>query len=294
MGREVKGSDLPVITVIVPNLNGGKTLGKALASVLDQPYPKIELIVVDGGSTDNSLDVIREYEDSLSWWVSEGDRGQSHAINKGIAKSSGEVLNWLCSDDVLLPGSLSRVGHVFMSHPEVDVLAGAGEIVFRDHRRRDYVESPSPAFLDLLPAYNGIVQQSCFWRKRILKRDPPLDEGLHYAMDVELWCHFKAGNARWEFTPDILSCFVLDVGTKTSTGGKKVARELEKVYLAYSSEKIPLTFWYRHLRYPFERLLRRDRGLLRLSVLRVIQVLYVAALIPFYGYRKVRYMSWPE
>ena len=287
-------ADLPKISIVVPNLNGGATIGKTLQSLVGQNYPDLEILVVDGGSSDRSLDVIKEYEDHIAWWVSEKDRGQTSAINKGLKRCTGEIMNWLCSDDVLLPGSLTHVGRHFADNREADVLAGAGEIVFLDGRQPDYVERPAPKAISLLPAYNGIIQQSCFWRKRAIGRSLPLDESLNYAMDVELWCYLKSMKARWEFTDKVLGRFVLDDGNKTTTGRRAVARELEKIYLLYSEERIPLSFWYKNLRYPFEKLLRRDRGPLRLGILRILQVFYMIVFMPFYGYGKVRYMSWPE
>lgn len=287
-------SDLPAISIVVPNLNGAATLRRALDSILSQGYAPLELVVVDGGSDDGSADILREYEARLAWWVSEKDTGQSDAINKGFAKSKGEIVNWLCSDDELLPGALEFVGQFFARRPDVDVLAAAGEIVYENAPRKNHVFTPRPELHGILPAYNSIHQQSCFWRRRAVKRDPVLDASYHYAMDAELWCHLRESGAFWAFSNKVLSRFVLSGANKTSTGGPKAAKELERIYRTYSRDRIPLSFWYRALRYPFERLLRRDRGPMRLAALRVIQVLYMAIFAPFYGLRRVRHMSWPE
>ncbi len=112
---------LPSISIVVPNFNSAHTLAAALQSLLDQHYPKLEIIVVDGGSTDDSLAVIRQFEPHLAWWVSEKDRGQSHAINKGLAHCTGDVVNWLNSDDLLCPGALHAVGEAFA--------AGGGQVI---------------------------------------------------------------------------------------------------------------------------------------------------------------------
>lgn len=284
----------PTISIVVPNLNGGEMLGGTLQSLVDQRYPALEILVVDGGSEDNSLDVIETFAPHIAWWVSEADSGQSNAINKGLARAGGEIVNWLCSDDVLLPGALETVGEAFRQRPELGVLAGAGEIVFTDDPSRNHVWAPSRRHLELLPAYNGIHQQSCFWRRSLLQRQPPLVESYYYAMDVELWCYLKSQGAQWEFSPQVLSRFVMGGENKTSGAGPKTAAELEKIYREYTSDRISLAFWYRHFRYPFERLLRRDRGPVRLALLRVIQTVWMLVLMPFYGYGRVRYMSWPE
>lgn len=287
-------TDLPVLSVVVPNLNGGATLPGTLESLFRQDYTGLEVIVVDGGSTDDSLDVIRGFENRLAWWVSEKDSGQAHAINKGLQRCRGSVVNWLCSDDLLLPGALQFVGRFFADHPETDVLAGAGEVVFEQSPSRNFICRPHAGHLRLLPAYDGIMQQSCFWRTSLHRRRPLLNESYRYAMDFELWCYFKSLGAGWTFVPDILSRFVISGANKTATGGGDAAAELERVYRTYTTDRIPLSWWYRRFRYPFERLLKRDRGMLRRSVLGAFQLCWMLALMPFYGYGRVRYMSWPE
>src|SRR3990172_5636730 len=117
-------SRLPNISIVVPNYNGGTTLEATLGSLVDQHYSKLEIIVVDGASTDNSVDVIKQYEPYIAWWVSEKDRGQAHGINKGFAKCTGEIVNWLSSDDLLMPGALDIVGRHFAESPHIDVLVG--------------------------------------------------------------------------------------------------------------------------------------------------------------------------
>lgn len=287
-------SALPSISVVVPNFNGGKTLARCLDSLLDQHYPALEVIVVDGGSTDNSCQIIKDYAPRLAWWVSEKDRGQADAINKGLLHATGSFVNWLCSDDILLPGSLHALGAAMLAHPEADVIVGSCRIEFALDPDRDYTQNAQPDLLPILPAYNSIPQQSCFWREAFITRTPVLHPDFHYAMDQELWCHLQSLGAKWWFIPEELAVFHMTGDNKSSTGGPKVARELEQVYRHYTHDWIPLSTLYRLFRYPFERFFRRDRGLLRLIPLRIIQAAYMAALAPFYGYKKVRYMSWPE
>ena len=95
-----------------------------ILSILNQKYPNLEYFIVDGGSTDNTLDIIKKYEDRIDWWVSEPDRGQSHAINKGLERATGEIINWINSDDLLFPGALQRVAVTFMNNPEADLIVG--------------------------------------------------------------------------------------------------------------------------------------------------------------------------
>jgi glycosyltransferase involved in cell wall biosynthesis len=282
------------VSIVVPNFNGGATLGRALRSLLDQHYGNIEILVADGGSTDGSLDVIRSFTRHLSWWVSEPDGGQAAAINKGLARASGEIVNWLCSDDELLPGTLDYVAAFFSSNPEADFVAGACEMVYEGAAQRDFLFTPRRDYMDLMPAFNGVMQPSCFWRRRIMTRTPPLDESFHYGLDAELWCFFKQQGARMAWTDRPLSRFIQSGANKTAAGGARIGVELDRIYRRYAPDRIPLSFWYRHLRYPFELALGRDRGLARLCLLRPLQAAWIAALMPFYGYRRVRHMSWPS
>ena len=281
------------LSVVIPVRNGVGGIEACLSSVLEQRGVDVEAIVVDGGSTDGTVDVIRRYRDRLAWWVSEPDGGQTDAINKGLAHSSGDVVNWLCADDVLVDGALAFVRDYFETHPEIDLVAGACDMVYEGSPGRNFTFVPRRDYPELLPAFDGIIQPSCFWRRRIMARTPLLDDAFHYGMDAELWCYFKSRNAAMGWTDRVLSRFIQSGTNKTSTGGRKIGLELDAIYRRYSKERIPLSFWYRHLRYPFELHLRRDRGIARLALLRAIQLAYMAAFMPFYGFKKVFHMSWP-
>ena len=289
-------SELPSISIIVPNFNGGATLEATLLSLLEQKYPKLEILVVDGGSTDNSVEIIRAYEKHIAWWVSERDRGQSHAINKGFARATGEVVNWLCSDDVLLPGALHAIGQAFVEGPLPDVVAGACQLVYRNEPERDRQATPTSSLLELMPCTNPLPQPGCFYRRSLLDdRQPVLDENLHYAMDFDLWNHFRQRGVRWKFIPDVLSLMYFDDQNKTSTGAVKITQEFEAIYKKYVRERIPLTFWHRRLRYPLERVRRKHRGrLFAWLVYFPYQCAIIALLSPFYGFRRVRWMNWAE
>src|SRR5450755_112336 len=142
---------LPSMSIVVPNFNGGATIEATLVSLIEQNYPGLEILVADGGSTDNSVEVICKYESHIAWWVSEKDRGQANAINKGFLRAKGEIVNWLCSDDVLLPNALSTVGRIFAAEPEIDVVAGSTLEHFSDGRRRDRLFKASQELIAILP-----------------------------------------------------------------------------------------------------------------------------------------------
>lgn len=178
---------LPSVSIVVPNFNGGATIEATLVSLIEQNYPGLEILVADGGSTDNSVEIIRKYESHLAWWVSEKDRGQANAINKGFLRAKGEIVNWLCSDDVLLPNALQTVGRIFAAEPEIDVVAGSTLEHFSDGRCQDRLFKASKELIDILPVSNPCSQPSCFYRKRLIQtRATALDESYHYAMDTEL------------------------------------------------------------------------------------------------------------
>ncbi len=282
---------LPSISIVVPNFNGGKTIGLTLRSLVEQAYPRLEIIVVDGGSTDNSVDVIRQYERHIAWWVSERDGGQSEAINKGFAKATGEVMNWLCSDDQLTPGALWRIANIFRGNAEIDVLAGRCQQIDLTGEGRSFLMSPD-IYQDLV-VRNSIAQPSCFYRRRVLTRPGPLDVAFHYAMDVELWAYFQSIGATWSVTDEVLSIFHRSATNKTTVGGERIVKELGLIYERYGGDRIPLSYWYLRFRFPMERLNRRLRNkAFEWLLFRPWRVLTTLVLSPFYGMKRVRLMDW--
>jgi glycosyltransferase involved in cell wall biosynthesis len=184
--------DLPRISIVTPSYNQAPFLEQTLRSVLDQNYPNLEYIVVDGGSTDGSADIIRRHADRLAWWTSEKDEGQSHALNKGFARATGEVFGYLNSDDVLYPGAIHRVANAYRDGAKwilgwvMTVEADGGEWPLLPGTLSD----PSDWF-----ARNPIPQQASFWSADLWKRSGPFRQDLHYAFDYEYWLRlrFKAG-----------------------------------------------------------------------------------------------------
>jgi glycosyltransferase involved in cell wall biosynthesis len=172
---------------VTPSFNQARFLEDTLRSVVSQDYPRTEHIVVDGGSTDGSVEIIRRYASHLHAWVAEPDRGQSHAINKGLAMAHGDVLAWLNSDDTYLPGALNEVGGFFARHPDVDLVYG--DFVFTDAggrpmRRRHVFATMS---YESLLCHDYLGQPAIFFRRSLLDKVGPLDESLHYCMDWDLF-----------------------------------------------------------------------------------------------------------
>jgi len=233
-GAREPGTVLPRITIVIPSFNQGRYLEAALRSVLLQDYPDLELIVMDGGSTDQTVPVIRKYERWISQWVSETDDGQSSAINQGFRRATGEIFAWIGCDDRLLPGALARVGAHFAANSDAEWLAGAGRFVYEGGRvgqMASCLNSPDDLARFWLWS-NGcfVVQSSAFWRRRLWEAVGGVREDLHLAMDYDLWLKF-AKRARLHCVSDVLSVALRESGGKTFE--QPVRQRIEAMRCAY-------------------------------------------------------------
>lgn len=179
----------PRVTIVTPSYNQRAFLEETLCSVLSQGYPNLEYFVIDGGSSDGSVELIKKYERHIAYWISEKDRGQSHAINKGFRRSSGAILGWLNSDDVMKPGALFAIADALRSHAEPAWLIGASELIDERSRplRIQRVSRIDEAFFFAWSDDVWIPQQSTFWNRVMWEQVGPVREDLTYAMDVALW-----------------------------------------------------------------------------------------------------------
>jgi len=187
---------LPRITVVTPSYNQGRYLEETIESVLTQGYPRLEYMVIDGGSTDESVAIIQKHAPHINYWVSERDDGQSAAINKGFQRASGDVLCWLNSDDVFLPGALLCVGEAFERNPGADVIMGYTLLVDAEKRIQKCVYNLIGC---TVLAKHGVIpfsQQSMFWRTELMNRVGHLDESLQTSMDTDLWIRFLKSGAK--------------------------------------------------------------------------------------------------
>jgi len=189
------GSPWPRVSIVTPSYNQGRFIEEAIRSVLLQGYPDLEYIIIDGCSTDGSVDIIRKYEPWLAYWVSEPDRGQSHAINKGLEKSTGQLFNWHNSDDVLTPNSLATTVTAIVNHPEASYVYGY--VMFIDSQSSVLLHSDNHPLLRgksgfILPTtwsvanLKGGRQPGCLMDRALVARLGGVDENLYYAMDVDL------------------------------------------------------------------------------------------------------------
>jgi len=177
---------MTLVSIITPSYNQAAYLEQTILSVLEQDHPHIEYIVVDGASTDNSVDIIRKYESKLAWWVSEKDKGQADAINKGFARATGEIIAWLNSDDYYLAGAVSAAVKIFEEHPEV-VLVYGNMLSVDEHGKTFNTLTYKQLTLEDLLCFQIIGQAAVFMRHSALQITGALDPTFHFMLDHHLW-----------------------------------------------------------------------------------------------------------
>lgn len=178
---------LPKISIVTPPYIQGAFIERTIQSVLNQDYQNLEYIIIDGGSTDGSVEIIRKYSDKLAYWVSEKDKGQTHAINKGFHHATGEIAAWLNSDDEYCPGALKTVAKTFMSEDDVDFVFGNRISVDENGRVLRRYRHTRFAFTELVVLGMTVSQPACFWKRSILEKYRFLDESLLLPVARESW-----------------------------------------------------------------------------------------------------------
>jgi glycosyltransferase involved in cell wall biosynthesis len=177
----------PLVSIVTPSYNQARFLEETICSVLTQDYDRIEYILVDGGSTDGSLEIIHRYSKQLGWWVSEPDRGQTDAINKGFEHASGDILAWLNSDDTYLPGAVSQAVAYLLAHPQVGMVYGDANLIGENGQVIGKFPARQTDYRRLRRGFVHIPQQTAFFRGELWRRVGPLDPSFYFAMDYDLW-----------------------------------------------------------------------------------------------------------
>jgi glycosyltransferase involved in cell wall biosynthesis len=229
------------ITVVTPSFNQARFLDETLRSVLAQRDEIHEYFVIDGGSTDASADVIRTYESQIDYWVSEKDSGQADAIHKGFRRATGDVLYWLNSDDVLLPGAITQVRRAFDANPHWDALTAWHVRMDADSRiltmHRIPPENPRLARWGM----HHVNQQTCYFKRALYERVGPIDEKLHCVLDTELWSRMFEVHSTWGHIPQYLGAFRQHAQAKGSSWNDAYAREeqwMREKYPQYNADNL--------------------------------------------------------
>jgi glycosyltransferase involved in cell wall biosynthesis len=229
--------DCPKISIVTPSLNQGKFLRAALESVLGQRYPALEYLVMDGGSEDDSVGIIRRRESELNFWRSKRDRGQAAAINEGFARCSGAILGWLNSDDLYLPDTFSHVAAILGPIADQPVIVYGGCTILDDAKNADEIRAALPFDPEMLQISDYLDQPSVFWTRAAWELTGPLDESLHYAFDWD-WFLRAVNSCRFIRSDQVLSQYRIHAGHKSGSGGGKRWNELMEVVRRHSSERV--------------------------------------------------------
>ena len=216
------------ISIVVPSFNQGQFIKATLDSVLEQDYSDLECLVMDGGSTDDTLDVLRSIQDSRLAWVSEPDRGQSHAINKGIQRATGELVSYLNSDDLLLPGALSTAVKA-LNDPAVALVYGDCNVIDEQGDQIGFIQGRPFNLADILLGKGGFPQQGSVWRRNVLDQIGMFDESLHFTMDMDYWLRMAAAGYTLHYVPGTRAAYRLHATSKTVNQRPKFWSDWDKM-----------------------------------------------------------------
>jgi glycosyltransferase involved in cell wall biosynthesis len=240
----------PKVSIITPSFNQAKFLRRTIESVLTQGYPNIEYIIIDGGSTDGSLEIIKSYESQLAYWESIPDQGQTDAINKGFARATGKYLAWLNSDDVYQPGAISEAAAYLENHPDVGMVYGDCLFIDAQDRRIGDFPAAQTDYDHLRRGYVHIPQQSSFFRTDLWRKVGPLDPSFYFAMDYDLWVRL-ANEAPLVYLPGhVWAGFRLHGDAKTIAADSRCWPEMLRVHYREGGSRlspIVIKYWIRRL-----------------------------------------------
>lgn len=206
----------PTVSIITPSYNQAAYLERTILSVLEQDYPNIEYIIIDGGSDDGSVDVIQRYADRLTYWESMKDKGQTDAINKGFSHAHGEILAWLNSDDILYPHAVREAVDYLTAHPDCGLVYGNCDFIDAEDRSIGQFNARQTDYKKLTQGYVHIPQQASFWLADLWQQVGPLDDSIYFAMDYDLWLRLaKVSEIKYLPTTEPWAAFRLHADAKT-------------------------------------------------------------------------------
>jgi glycosyltransferase involved in cell wall biosynthesis len=227
-----KDSNYPKISIVTPSYNQVQFLERTILSVLNQNYPNLEYIIIDGGSTDGSVEIIKKYEKYLSYWASEKDKGQTDAINKGFQKSTGEILAWLNSDDTYLPGTFYKIAKDFRQNSEVNLIFGNIYFIDESDKRIGELRFTEFDFNTLIYEGGNLHQTGTFWTRKIYEKVGGLISNYKFCMDYDFFCRVaKVGKLC--HMRDFFANFRMHANAKSSTISHIGHREHKEIMRRY-------------------------------------------------------------
>jgi glycosyltransferase involved in cell wall biosynthesis len=221
--------DLPLVSIVTPSFNQARFLEATIQSVLAQSYPRLEYIIVDGGSTDGSVDIIRNYSGRLAWWTSEKDKGQTDALNKGFAHAKGNIFAWLNSDDTYQQGSVASAVEYFQENSQLGLVYGDAQYINEAGGIIGKFPAAQTNLQRLRQGYVHIPQQASFFRGDLWRSVGPLDPSYYFAMDYDLWVRLAA-RAQVKYVPQTWANFRLHTAGKTIADDDRCWPEMLRVH----------------------------------------------------------------
>jgi glycosyltransferase involved in cell wall biosynthesis len=233
VGLAKKDTSYPRISIVIPSFNQGQFLERTILSVLNQKYPNAEILIIDGGSKDESLEIIQKYEQFVDYWVSEKDDGHADALNKGFRHATGDIFAFLNSDDLYLPGALFSVASEFQNRT-VDVVYG--NLYYIDPQDAILEERRLTRFSRMGYLYGGcdLLQPTMFWRKDLFHSVGEISTQYKFSFDMELFYRFAEAGARFRFLRGFLGCFRIHPQSKTCTISQVRERDDKKIRASLS------------------------------------------------------------
>lgn len=243
---------------MTPSFNQGRFLPETILSVLNQDYPHIEYMIVDGGSLDNSVDTIQHFANDpknvqdglhprLTWWVSEKDQGQTDAINKGFARARGEIFAWINSDDTYLPGAVSEAVAYLISHPEAGMVYGDANLIDEENNILGRFPARQTDYQRLRRGIVHIPQQTAFFHAELWKKVGPLDPSFYFAMDYDLWVRI-AHLAPLHYNPRLWANFRLHGSGKSVVADNRCWPEMLRVHYREGGGKLSIIYFKGRIR----------------------------------------------
>ena len=231
----MKEDKLPLISIVTPSYNQGDYIEETILSVKNQDYPNFEHIIIDGGSTDNTVEILKKYHHLK--WISELDKGQSDAINKGFRRVNGEIIGWLNSDDLYEPHTLQKVAKIFNENPDYDLIYSDCYIIDAESNKINLMKSHDMDTNILLDSTNLVCQPTAFFKKNVFDIGM-LDVNLQYCMDYDFWIRVAKKHNMKYIRNEIFASFRVVPGTKSVSQGDKLWKEFRHVCLRHGGKRI--------------------------------------------------------